>query len=775
MAIVTPTPDVLARRCLPVDGIDAIVADLCGSEKLLHLETLPARPASTGTLARPLPPQIEAQLPVSELWSHQAEAIDLARRGRSVVVATGTASGKSLCYQVPIAEAVTGQVPGTSLLVFPTKALAHDQLRAIGQLALDRVVPATYDGDSSRHERSWVRDNANVILTNPEMLHHGVLPHHRRWATFLMRLEYVVVDELHTLRGIFGTHVAHILRRLRRLCRHYGSDPTFIFTSATIGQPARLASELCGVEVDAVTEDGSPRGKRVIALWNPAARSNARYHPSANTETAALTARLVEAGGSTLVFCRSRKGTELVAAQITARLPEELAGQVRSYRAGYLAEERREIESELFGGQLSAVVATTALELGMDIGGLDCVVLNGFPGTVASMWQQAGRAGREGQDSLAVLVAGDDQLDQWLVRHPHELFSRGPEPAVINPRNPFVALPHLACAAFELPLTHDDELYWPDQLDDAVRQLVLRDRLRIRERPGRLPRSPAAVWHGRGWPSNAIGLRSSCGAEVRIEHAGDLVGTVDRGHAFSSVHPGALYLHRGRQYRVESLDADTGVAEVVPDDDDEYTQARSETAIRLLEVDSSRSVGRSLLSLGSVEVVEQVIGYRRCDSRTHDVISSEELDLPPTHLVTRGFWYAFDEATVAAAEVLAAELSGTLHAVEHAAIGMLPLFTICDRWDVGGVSTSHLPETGRPTVVIYDGYAGGAGIAELGYEAAGRHLGSTLEALEGCHCEDGCPSCVQSPKCGNLNEPLDKRGAIRLLRTVLTTDTPDGR
>lgn len=771
MPLVAPPAGSLSRRWSS-EGLDAVVADLYAHEKLLHVETLPARTASMGVLARPLPPQIAAQLPPGGLWSHQAEAINHARGGRSVVVATGTASGKSLCYQVPIAEAATGQLPGTSLLVFPTKALAQDQLRAFGQLDLGCLLPATYDGDSSRHERSWVRDNANVILTNPEMLHHGVLPHHKRWATFLMRLQYVVVDELHTLRGIFGTHVAHVLRRLRRLCRHYGGDPTFIFTSATIGEPARLASALCGAEVEAVTGDGSPRGRRVIALWNPSEGHNGRYRPSANTEAAAVAAQLIEAGSNTLVFCRSRKGTELVAGQITARLSGDLAAQVRSYRGGYLAEERREIESELFDGRLTAVVATTALELGIDIGGLDSVVLNGFPGTVASMWQQAGRAGREGQDSLAVLVAGDDQLDQWLVRHPDELFSRGPEPAVINPRNPFVALPHLTCAAFELPLSHDDECYWPGQLDDAVRDLVLGDRLRIRGRLGHRPRSPAAVWNGRGWPSHGISLRSSCSGQVRIEQAGDLVGTVDRGRAFSSVHPGAIYLHRGRQYRVESLDLDTGVAEVLPDDDDEYTLARSETAIRVLEVDSSQRVGWSRLSLGSVEVVEQVIGYRRCDSRTHDVISSEDLDLPPTHLVTRGFWYVFDEETVVAAEVSAAELPGTLHAAEHAAIGMLPLFTICDRWDVGGVSTAHLPETGRPTVVIYDGYAGGAGIAELGYEAAARHLGATLEAVEGCGCEDGCPSCVQSPKCGNLNEPLDKHGAIRLLRAVLGSRTP---
>ena len=763
---------------LPVAlGLDDLLAALDGGSpdgsRLVHLERLPARPARTAELARPLPPVVRDRLGVDAFWSHQAQAIDLARAGRSVAVATGTASGKSLCYQAPIAEAITQPVrSGTSLLVFPTKALAQDQLRALGALDVPGLVATTYDGDSSPEERTWARQHANVLLTNPEMLHSGILPHHGRWATFLHRLEYVVVDELHVLRGIFGTHVAHLLRRLRRVCAHYGAAPTFVFSSATIGEPGRLASQLCGLDVVEVTDDGSPRGERLFALWNPPPVDEADPdgpRVSANRETAGLMAGLVEQGRRTITFCRSRKGTEVVAADVNRRIPDHLSGAVRPYRGGYLTTERREIEAELFGGGLRGVVATTALELGVDIGGLDACVLDGFPGTIASMWQQAGRAGREGQQSLAVLVAGEDQLDQWLMAHPTEVFTRAPEPAVINPTNPFVLHPHLACAAFELPLTHGDAAFWPGEiLDEGVRDLVLQDALKVRPKRTSLGWEPRAVWACRGWPSHGVGLRGGSGTEYRIATPdGDLVGTVDEGRAFRSVHPGAVYLHQGRAYRVEELDLDDKVAFVSPCDGDTTTQARTETDFRILEEEQRRTVGATTLRLGSIEVRSQVIGYEEREVFTGEVLSREELDLPPGYLTTRGFWYTVTPDLLAAAGVDPGAAPGALHAVEHAAIGMLPLFTICDRWDVGGVSTLLQQDTGLPTIVIYDGYPGGAGIAELGYDVADRHLRATQEAIEGCSCEDGCPSCVQSPKCGNFNEPLDKAGALRLLATLL--------
>ncbi|MPY93914.1 MAG: DEAD/DEAH box helicase [Acidimicrobiia bacterium] len=738
-----------------------------GDERLLHVRRLPARPASFGDLARPLPAAVEEALGVGALWSHQAEAVDLLRDGRSVVIASGTGSGKSLCYQAVIAEAVTAPVrPRTGLLLFPTKALAHDQARAMSRLGLRRMVAATYDGDASPEERAWIRNRANVVLTNPEMLHHGILPHHSRWATFLSRLAYVVVDELHVLRGIFGSHVAHVLRRLRRLCAHYGASPTFVFASATMGQPEVLARSLSGLDVCPVTGDGSPQGDRHFLLWNPPLVDGAGTRASAPAEAAGLAASLVECGQRTIVFSRSRKGAELLAADVQRRLPDHLAMRVSPYRGGYLAEERREIEEALAQGEVDGVVATSALELGIDVHGLDACVLTGFPGTIASMWQQAGRAGRSSRNSVAVLVAGDDQLDQWLARHPEELFARRPEAVVVNPANPSVLLPHLECAASELPLTLDDTRFWPDELDEGVRRLALGDRLVVRRRGRR--GEPVGVWAGSGWPSHQVGLRSSSRAEVSIiDEAGQRVGTVDEARAANLVHPGAVYLHQGAVYEVLDLDLEARLARVRPTHADSYTVARTSTSFTILGRDASRAVGRARLELGPLEVRSQVTGYQRFDTRTRESLGTEALDLPPAVLLTRGVWYMFGDELVGDARLGAERLPGALHALEHAAIGLLPLFAICDRWDVGGVSTALQADTGLPTVTIYDGYAGGAGIAELAFDAADRHLGATRDAIAACPCGNGCPSCVQSPKCGNGNEPLDKAGARALGTAVL--------
>ena len=741
--------------------LDRLVAGLEGSPALVHLERSEARPARFAEPASPLPPELASRLP-GRLWCHQAQAIDLARAGTSVVVATGTSSGKSLCYQVPVAEAVGSRHPpgATALCLAPTKALAHDQLRALQGLDLPGVVACCYDGDTSPEERSRVRRHANVVLTNPDMVHAGVLPHHARWATFLSRLRFVVVDELHTLRGIFGSHVAHVLRRLRRLCAHYGADPVFLFGSATIGAPATLARALCGLDVVAVTDDGSPRGERLFALWNPPVVDDASgRRGSSHRETAALTAELVASGHQVLAFCRSRKATELVAAEAARRAGPTWSGTITPYRGGYLPAERRAIEAGLSDGALRGVVATSALELGIDIGGLDACILDGFPGTIASLWQQAGRAGRSQRRSLAVLVAGEDQLDQWLMAHPEEVFSRPPEPAVVNPSNPFVALAHLGCAAYELPLSAGDEVWW-DDIDEGVRRLVAEDHLTVRRR--------RAYWSSRQPPAPGVGLRSGSSAEYSIvDHDGRLVGTVDGGRAFSTVHPGAVYLHQGQAFEVDHLDLAERVAWVSAAAGDQLTSARSVSDISILDVERSRAVGRAELHLGVVEVCEQVVGCQRRSATTGEVVAVTALDLPPTTLVTRGFWYVVGAEVMDEAGVAVEARAGALHAAEHAAIGILPLFTICDRWDVGGISTARQADTGQPTVVIYDGYPGGTGIAELGFEAGLHHLQATLEVVSGCGCTAGCPSCVQSPKCGNWNEPLDKAAAVALLRTVL--------
>jgi len=774
------------------DRFDALIADWSTDPRFAHVERLAARPARLAEPSTPIHPEITARLGDRPLWSHQARAIDMVRDGRSVVIATPTASGKSLAYQVPAVEAALDR-DATTLMVFPTKALAQDQLRTIAGWDLPGVVAATYDGDCTPEERTWVRANADILLTNPEMLHHAMLPNHARWATFLHRLELVVIDELHVLRGVFGTHTAQVLRRLRRLAESYGASPRFVFTSATIGDPARLASELCGLDVQAISADGSPAGERTVVLWNPeeAVRSASEQDDTAIDDTAIedtaiddaaagvdrqwsllvesaeAAARLVRSGLRILVFCRSRRATEVVASEIRHRLTEELAGTVRSYRAGYLAEERREIEDDLFAGRLRCVVTTSALELGIDIGGLDAVVLSGYPGTIASFWQQVGRGGRERRPSLAVLVAGQDQLDQWMVRNPDELFGRPAEPAVINPDNPFVYVPHLACAAQERALRRSDESLWPNQLDDGVRRLVVSDRASVRRRRS----GPEVVWTGRGLPAPTIGLRSASKGELRIVDVdGRLIGTVDVGRAPSVVHEGAVYLHQGQPWKVLDLDLDALTATVEATDAGTYTRTRSETSIRVLDVDDRDRVGGSDLALGSVEVTTQVVGYQIRSVRTHELLDRVSLDLPPTDLVTRAIWYTFDAGLVGRAQVSDKELPGALHALEHAAIGILPLFTICDRWDVGGVSTAWLSDTGAPTVFIHDAHEGGVGIAELAFDASDRHLAATLRVIASCPCDDGCPSCVQSPKCGNGNDPLSKTAAARLLDATLTDD-----
>ena len=746
----------------PARKIAAVLNSLAEDARLVHVEQIPARGERTAELDRALPKELLEHLPHSQFWSHQAEAINLARSGESLVVATGTASGKSLCYQVPIAESVLSG--GTALMIYPTKALARDQLLSLTSWEVPGLTAAAYDGDCSPEERSWVRTHANVLLTNPEMVHQAILANHRRWAKFLQELRFVVVDELHTLRGVFGTHVAHILRRLRRLVRFYGgAEPTVIFSSATIGEPAKLASGICGHEVAVVQSDASPSGMRSIALWNPAEASDGDRW-SINAEAALLASRLISAGLRTLVFCGSRRGTEVVASALRDSLPESLAEHVRSYRAGYLAHERRQIEAELLSGELLGVVATNALELGVNIGGLDAVVMCGYPGTIASFRQQLGRSGREQLGSVAVLVAAENSLDQWMMRHPEELFNRVSEPAVINLDNPYVFVPHLGCAAFELPLTRNDSEYWPTQLDEGIRQLVLEDRAIITSQGD----EQTVLWSGRGTPAPTIGLRSASRGEFRImTRGGQMIGTVDESRAYEVLHEGAVYLHQGAAWTVIELNLASLSALVVPADGDLYTQARSSISIRLLGVDDQRPVGASTLHIGSVEVTSQVTGFQTKRVSTHEVVSRDSLELPPVHLETRAVWYTFADDVVQSARIDPTELPGALHASEHAAIGILPLFTICDRWDVGGVSTEWLPETDAPTVVIHDAYPGGAGIAELAFGVADSHLAATLEVLQRCPCLDGCPSCVQSPKCGNGNEPLDKAAARRLLQATL--------
>ncbi len=750
------------------DTLQALTDDEALANRAAFRATLPARTSRFAAPDRPLRPDMKALLSrrkIDGLYTHQAQAVDALRDGRSVVVATGTGSGKSLCYQVPILESALAGTNDTALALFPTKALAQDQLRSMRSWLVPGLRAYSYDGDSSPDERGEARKRATVLFTNPDMLHVGILPSHQRWATFLMRLRYVIVDELHTLRGIFGSHVAHVLRRLRRVCAHYGSDPVFCFSSATIGNPQELAAALCGRDVELVIDDGSPQAERSFVCWQrPLLDEHSGTRGSANVETADLVARFVGSDHQALAFVRTRAGAELVASY--ARRILDQAGMpgdrlVRAYRGGYLARERRELEHALAARDVMGVAATNALELGIDVGGLDAIVLNGFPGTLASMWQQVGRAGRSGRRAAAVLVAGDDQLDQWYAAHPDQLLQRRTEAAVVNPQNPFVLRPHVACAAHELPLSHHDDQYFGPGLDDVVRELVIDDELK--------PRDGKMFWAGREPPAPKVGLRTGSSVEYSLVDATTdrLVGTVDGARVFHVAHEGAMYLHQGRQYRVEHLDTVHRVAMLVAAEDaDEYTQARDDVDVVVRAAAATTVAGVGRACLGDVEVTSQVIAYQRRRISTRETIDVVDLELPPQTLVTRACWYSLPAAALAGAGVGPPRVLGTVHAAEHGLIGLLPLFAICDRWDVGGVSMAFHPSTGEPTIFVYDGYPGGAGIADLAFDALQDHVRATLELVEHCPCDGGCPSCVQSPKCGNWNEYLDKEGAVALLRLL---------
>ncbi len=731
---------------------------------LVHHRVVRGRRARFGELADPLPGALVSRLAdrgVHGLYQHQVDAIDRIRAGRHTVLVSGTASGKTLCYQIPIAERILDQPKSTALLLFPTKALAQDQVRSFGQLRLPGLTVATYDGDTPADQRAAVRRSANVIFTNPDMLHFGILPNHGKWAEFFLRLRYVVVDEMHALRGMFGSHTGLILRRLRRLAAHYGANPTFVFASATIGNPADLARGLSGLDIEVVEGDDSPVGDTVIGLWNPPLEDpDLGLRRSSMAETTDLFVAAVRHGLHTIVFSRSRKATELIYRWARERLGPELGKRIAPYRAGYRPAERRETENRLFAGELLGVTATNALELGIDVGSLDAAIISTFPGTLASFRQQAGRAGRSKDEALVILVGGQDALDQYYMAHPAELFSRPSEAAIVNPDNPHVLDAHAACAAYELPLEPGDRRFLGDGLEEAANRLVQEESLRLRN--GRL------FWARRAAPAPSVNLRSAGGPTYIIyEHGREVLGTVEQERAFRDTHPGAVYLHQGDTYVVEDLDLDRHEIRVRRQSVDYYTQAKEEKLLEVLKVEAKGPLGRFTHWLGRVRVESVVVGYQRKRSGTRENLGMEYLDLPSTTFDTEAFWFTCTDDVVMAGGVEPADVPGTLHAIEHTAIAMMPLFAICDRWDIGGLSTPYHPEMGPNTIFIYDGHPGGAGIATVAYPRGVEHLVATLTALETCPCATGCPSCVQSPKCGNFNEPLSKAGAIALLRHAL--------
>ena len=747
--------------------LDELTADPETAASLVHVRELPARDPRVLPFPDSFPDVLVARLGllgIDGLYPHQADGLRALRAGRDVVLATGTASGKSLVYQTAFAEAALSVPKATGLFLFPTKALARDQLRAVRSFKLPQLKAAVYDGDTPQAERPLIRRNANLVLTNPDMLHLSVLPDHARWADFLFRLAIVVVDEAHVLRGVFGSQVALVLRRLRRLIALHGGDPRWCLASATVGNPAELASDLTGLDVEAIVEDASPRGRKLFALWNPPVMDEeAGARRSALSEAAWMMTKLVDDDVRTIGFARSRRAAELLAEFTRQGVRDPAArGRIRAYRAGYLAEDRRRIERQLADGELVAVASTNALELGIDIGSLDAAVLTGYPGTRASMWQQAGRAGRREAESLAVLVAQDDPLDQYLAQHPEDLFDRPAEAAVIDPTNPYVLEPHLRCAAREQPLSDAEAAaFFGPGAAAALTELEAGGDLRRR----------GDLWHdvGGGSPHRDVDIRAGGGHVYRIvlSATGELLGTADEHRAFGTLHPGAVYLHQGEQFLVRQLDLVERVALVEEADPDFYTQARDVTDIRIVDLLEGRAFGAETdLSYGTVHVENQVVGYVRKLFSTNEIVGDAPLALPPVTLETKAVWWTLTGRLIERARVGHRDLPGGIHAAEHCAIGLLPLVATCDRWDVGGVSTPLHEDTGLTTIFVYDGYPGGAGVTERGYRSAERWLAATLERLHDCPCANGCPSCVQSPKCGNGNEPLDKRAAAALLDAI---------
>jgi DEAD/DEAH box helicase domain-containing protein len=709
-----------------------------------------------------------AETGITAPWQHQAEAADLAASGQSVIISTGTASGKSLGYLLP---ALTGILAGgTAMYIAPTRALAADQVKLISSLGLRGVRAAVVDGDTPWAERTRARSQANYLLTTPDMLHQSLLPGHARWNGFFRRLRYVIVDECHTYRGVFGSHVAHVLRRLRRVAYHHcAAEPVFLLASATVSEPARCGTLLTGRAVAAVSADGAPQAPMTFALWEPpltgaSGELGAPVRRAATSEAAHLLAELVRGDVAALVFVRSRRGAEAVAQATRHHLTEAgaagLADRVAAYRSGYLPQERRALEEALRAGEITGLAATTALELGVNVPGLDAVLMAGWPGTRAALWQQAGRAGRDGREAVAVLIARDDPLDTYLIHHPEALLGTPVEATVLDPDNPYVLAPHLCAAAAELPLSSHDLAAFSPAAAALAGQMT--DDSLLRARGGR--------WFcTRQGLSTRTGLRGTGGWPVRIVElaTGRLVGTVDEPSAHFLAHSGAVYSHQGETYLVSRLDLDDRVALVELSDPGYATTAREITTIEVTRERQRTDWGPAAVCFGDVLVTRQVVAYARRSAETGLVIGEELLDLPERSLPTKAVWWTIAPAQRAELAAAGIDLPGAAHAAEHAAIGLLPLVAACDRWDVGGVSADLHAATGKLTVFVYDGHPGGAGFAERGFAAARAWLSATADAIASCECTAGCPACIQSPKCGNGNHPLAKDDAVVLLRCLL--------
>jgi DEAD/DEAH box helicase domain-containing protein len=763
----------MSTRTRTAEPWDAVLAAGQADDRLVHDHSYLSQQPSLVPIPDELDPRVHDALQhagINALYLHQRDAL-LSAFEQPTIVTTGTASGKSLCFQLPTLEVLVTDPAARALYLYPTKALAQDQARALHNFGLTKQIrPAIYDGDTPSQERPAIRRRSNLVITNPDMLHVGILPHHASWGDLFANLAFVVVDEAHVYRGVFGSHVANVLRRLRRAAAIYGSQPRFLLASATIANPVELATKLTGLQdINLVDNDSAPLPARRVAIWNPPLLDEELgSRASALGEAAELLADLISSGARTICFMKSRKGVELILRMTVDRLPAELGERVAPYRAGYTPQQRHEIEARLVSGDLLGVVATDALELGIDIGELDAAICVTFPGTVASLRQMWGRAGRRGR-GLAVYVAGEDALDQFFARHPEEFLARPVEAAIIDPMSEQILGEHLICAAHEAPLTETDaEFFGADVLDRAQ---ALTDAGFLRERAsGYVPA------HSEDYPAARVALRSASADNFALidGSSGEILGTIEAARAYSTVHEGAIYLHMGRSYLVLELDFAARRAILDPFSGNYFTQTKSESMTFIERRHETRESHGVRLSYGEVVYSETVLGFQRKGLQDHSVIDFTSLDMPTTEFGTRALWYELDDLiggpgsagplTSRPAEAFPADqLLGSLHALEHAQIAVLPLIAMCDRWDIGGLSTNAHPQTGGPTIFIYDGHPGGIGITRRGYDEFDRLVDDANRLIGECPCSDGCPSCVQSPKCGNLNDPLSKRGSLELL------------